>query len=237
MWRDVFLTNRDAVLEMLGRFLEDLSQLQRAVRVGDGPGMQELFTRTRARAPLDHHGRAGDGGAGLRPPAWQDRIARWCSRRGYAGRGGRLLASPGARARGRRDRRGDCFQGRPSLVAALKRADFVCEPHPALRPPSPRKAGGEIQNSAGSSMNTKVSSFTWPSAMVRLLAKVPSGCGAPRSMARDMARDDLGEAVEDGLGAVVELALGEAAARQAEFAVDIEGFFGARLVAGELLRS
>jgi cyclohexadieny/prephenate dehydrogenase len=48
MWRDVFLTNRDAVLEMLGRFLEDLSQLQRAVRVGDGPGMQELFTRTRA---------------------------------------------------------------------------------------------------------------------------------------------------------------------------------------------
>lgn len=48
MWRDVFLTNRDAVLEMLGRFLEDLSRLQRAVRVGDGPGMQELFTRTRA---------------------------------------------------------------------------------------------------------------------------------------------------------------------------------------------
>ena len=48
MWRDVFLTNRDAVLEMLGRFLEDLSRLQRAVRVGDGPAMQELFTRTRA---------------------------------------------------------------------------------------------------------------------------------------------------------------------------------------------
>ncbi len=48
MWRDVFLTNRDAVLEMLGRFLEDLSQLQRAVRIGDGPGMEALFTRTRA---------------------------------------------------------------------------------------------------------------------------------------------------------------------------------------------
>ena len=47
MWRDVFLTNRDAVLEMLGRFLEDLSQLQRAVRVGDGPAMEALFTRTR----------------------------------------------------------------------------------------------------------------------------------------------------------------------------------------------
>jgi cyclohexadieny/prephenate dehydrogenase len=47
MWRDVFLTNRDAVLEMLGRFLEDLGELQRMVQVGDGPGMEELFTRTR----------------------------------------------------------------------------------------------------------------------------------------------------------------------------------------------
>jgi cyclohexadieny/prephenate dehydrogenase len=43
----VFLTNRDAVLEMLGRFLEDLAKLQRMVRVGDGPGMEALFTRTR----------------------------------------------------------------------------------------------------------------------------------------------------------------------------------------------
>lgn len=48
MWRDVFLTNREAVLEMLGRFLEDLSVLQRAVRVGDGPALEALFTRTRA---------------------------------------------------------------------------------------------------------------------------------------------------------------------------------------------
>ena len=47
MWRDVFLTNRDAVLEMLGRFLEDLSKLQRMVRVGDGPALEALFTRTR----------------------------------------------------------------------------------------------------------------------------------------------------------------------------------------------
>ena len=47
MWRDVFLTNREAVLEMLGRFLEDLSVLQRAVRVGDGNALEELFTRTR----------------------------------------------------------------------------------------------------------------------------------------------------------------------------------------------
>ncbi len=48
MWRDVFLTNREAVLEMLGRFLEDLSVLQRAVRTGDGPALETMFTRTRA---------------------------------------------------------------------------------------------------------------------------------------------------------------------------------------------
>ncbi|WP_137150739.1 prephenate/arogenate dehydrogenase family protein [Devosia sp. FKR38] len=48
MWRDVFLTNRDAVLEMLGRFTEDLSVLQRAVRMGDGPALEAMFTRTRA---------------------------------------------------------------------------------------------------------------------------------------------------------------------------------------------
>lgn len=48
MWRDVFLTNRDAVLEMLGRFLEDLAVLQRAVRAGDGEKLEQMFTRTRA---------------------------------------------------------------------------------------------------------------------------------------------------------------------------------------------
>lgn len=48
MWRDVFLNNREAVLEMLGRFTEDLTALQRAVRRGDGEGLQALFTRTRA---------------------------------------------------------------------------------------------------------------------------------------------------------------------------------------------
>jgi len=47
MWRDVFLTNRDAVLEMLGRFLTDLGALQKMVESGDGPGLEELFTRTR----------------------------------------------------------------------------------------------------------------------------------------------------------------------------------------------
>lgn len=48
MWRDVFLTNRDATLEMLGRFMEDLTALQRLVRNGDGEAMEALFTRTRA---------------------------------------------------------------------------------------------------------------------------------------------------------------------------------------------
>ena len=48
MWRDVFLTNREAVLEMLGRFTEDLTALQRAIRRGDGDALFDLFTRTRA---------------------------------------------------------------------------------------------------------------------------------------------------------------------------------------------
>ncbi len=48
MWRDVFLNNREAVLEVLGRFSEDLSALQRAIRWGDGEMLFDLFTRTRA---------------------------------------------------------------------------------------------------------------------------------------------------------------------------------------------
>ena len=48
MWRDVFLTNKGAVLEMLGRFSEDLTTLQRAIRSGDGDTLFDLFTRTRA---------------------------------------------------------------------------------------------------------------------------------------------------------------------------------------------
>jgi cyclohexadieny/prephenate dehydrogenase len=48
MWRDVFLTNKDAVLEMLGEFQEDLSKLTRAIRRGDGEALFEHFDRTRA---------------------------------------------------------------------------------------------------------------------------------------------------------------------------------------------
>jgi cyclohexadieny/prephenate dehydrogenase len=47
MWRDVFLNNKDAVLEMLGRFTEDLSALQRAIRWGDAETLETLFRRTR----------------------------------------------------------------------------------------------------------------------------------------------------------------------------------------------
>lgn len=47
MWRDVFLNNKEAVLEMLQRFTEDLTALQRAIRWGDGDTLYELFSRTR----------------------------------------------------------------------------------------------------------------------------------------------------------------------------------------------
>ena len=47
MWRDVFLNNREAVLEMLGRFSEDLSVLQRAIRWGDGEQLEAMFARAR----------------------------------------------------------------------------------------------------------------------------------------------------------------------------------------------
>ena len=47
MWRDVFLSNKDAVLEILGRFTEDLQALSRAIRWGEGEKLEALFTRTR----------------------------------------------------------------------------------------------------------------------------------------------------------------------------------------------
>ena len=48
MWRDVFLTNKDATLEILGRFTEELFALQRAIRTGDGEHLFDYFTHTRA---------------------------------------------------------------------------------------------------------------------------------------------------------------------------------------------
>ena len=48
MWRDIFLHNKDAVLEMLGRFNEDLAHLTRAIRRGDGEALFDLFAEPRA---------------------------------------------------------------------------------------------------------------------------------------------------------------------------------------------
>jgi cyclohexadieny/prephenate dehydrogenase len=48
MWRDVFLNNKEATLDILGRFTEELFVLQRAIRMGDGQQLQDYFTRTRA---------------------------------------------------------------------------------------------------------------------------------------------------------------------------------------------
>ncbi len=57
MWRDIFLNNREAVLEMLQRFSEDLTALQRAIRWGEGEVLEGMFQRTRAarRQVLEEH--------------------------------------------------------------------------------------------------------------------------------------------------------------------------------------
>jgi len=73
MWRDVFLTNKEAVLDILGRFAEELFTLQRAIRVGDGDHLHAYFTRTRAiRRGIIEAGQdtaAPDFGRGAHPDA------------------------------------------------------------------------------------------------------------------------------------------------------------------------
>ncbi|NAZ36002.1 prephenate/arogenate dehydrogenase family protein [Rubellimicrobium sp. CFH 75288] len=74
MWRDVFLSNRDATLDILGRFTEELFVLQRAIRMGDGALLHDYFTRTRAirrgiieagqDTPVPDFGRSAVGQAG-----------------------------------------------------------------------------------------------------------------------------------------------------------------------------
>lgn len=60
MWRDIFLNNREAVLELLGRFTEDIMALQRAIRWGEGDTLEDFFTRTRAiRRDVIEAGQAG----------------------------------------------------------------------------------------------------------------------------------------------------------------------------------
>ena len=53
MWRDIFVANKDAVLEMLGRFNEDIALLTKAIRNGDGQTLHDHFARTRA-CPRTH---------------------------------------------------------------------------------------------------------------------------------------------------------------------------------------
>ncbi|WP_116131468.1 prephenate/arogenate dehydrogenase family protein [Tropicimonas sp. IMCC34043] len=71
MWRDVFLNNREATMEILGRFIEELMRLQRAIRKGDGDLLFDYFTRTRAiRRSIIEAGQdtaAPDFGRGGRP--------------------------------------------------------------------------------------------------------------------------------------------------------------------------
>ena len=60
MWRDIFLNNKEAVLELLGRFSEDITALQRAIRWGEGDVLEDFFTRTRAiRRGVIEAGQAG----------------------------------------------------------------------------------------------------------------------------------------------------------------------------------
>lgn len=60
MWRDIFLNNREAVIELLGRFVEDITALQRAIRWGEGETLEAFFTRTRAiRRGVIEMGQAG----------------------------------------------------------------------------------------------------------------------------------------------------------------------------------
>lgn len=80
MWRDIFLNNKDAVLEMLQRFNEDLTVLQRQIRLGEGEKLYEFFSRTReirrgvveahqeGTSPWDPARRNGNGGSGRREP-------------------------------------------------------------------------------------------------------------------------------------------------------------------------
>jgi cyclohexadieny/prephenate dehydrogenase len=76
MWRDVCLHNKDALLEMLARFSEDLSSLQRAIRWGDGDKLFETVYTDPRNPALDHRGRPGYRRAKLRPQRSKDRQRR-----------------------------------------------------------------------------------------------------------------------------------------------------------------
>ena len=69
MWRDVFLHNKEAVLEMLGRLNEDIALLARAIRWGEGDKLHDLFTPHPRHPPRHHLARPGNAGAGFRATA------------------------------------------------------------------------------------------------------------------------------------------------------------------------
>lgn len=77
MWRDIFLNNREAVLEIVQRFTEDLTALQRAIRWGEGETLFNLFTRTRAirRGIIDEGQAYGSGVARFDAPANDDKTS------------------------------------------------------------------------------------------------------------------------------------------------------------------
>ncbi len=72
MWRDVFLNNKEAVLEMLGRFTEDLTELQRAIRLWRRRDPVPVVRRCPRNSPRHHSGRAGHRGPGLRAGEGRD---------------------------------------------------------------------------------------------------------------------------------------------------------------------
>ena len=74
MWRDVFLNNKEAVLEMLGRFSEDLAALQRMIRWDDGEALESLVHPHPRHSPLHHRGGPGYRGSRFRPPARPRRL-------------------------------------------------------------------------------------------------------------------------------------------------------------------
>ena len=67
MWRDVFLNNKEAVMEMLRRFSDDLLELRSAIESADGDTLFRRFAEARAHSPWHHRRRSGHVGAGLRP--------------------------------------------------------------------------------------------------------------------------------------------------------------------------
>ena len=144
MWRDVFLNNREAVLEVLGRFSEDLSALQRAIRWGDGEALFNLFTRTRAIRRSHHRCGPGHGGSRISAAA-----RRHLNKAGPACR--RVRRSMTIRSQAQ-DRIGmargvgapveECA-GQPAIGAARQMSTACCRSGEIRRSRSPERLAGD----------------------------------------------------------------------------------------------